>query len=391
MVALAAPRARAATTEFNIIPLVGGDTDVGIGFGEVGDWARLDPAYTPYKWRIETNAFITFKPMTGSFIIPFQDYFVLLSLPEIGPGRRVRLDIRPAFTDESTLKFYGFGNASPFPTGVPAMQTEYGRVHPTLQIEARARLAPSWYSRVGSVFTYNWLRVPGNSILAETERSGTPQEKQLLGPNPFANHAVELVEVGVEYDSRDSEVVTQHGQFHTLLARLSPAINDLFPYPYQQLDGTFRFYFTPVPRWLSLSLRLVGDLLVGQPPFYELARFDETAAIGGVKAVRGVPAQRFYGKVKVFENFEARTDIVGFTLKGKRLVLGAAAFFDAGRVWTQLGTPSPELDGTGLGLRYGVGGGLRLSEGKTFVVRADLAWSPDATPVGAYFAAGEIF
>jgi hypothetical protein len=25
------------------------------------------------------------------------------------------------------------------------------------------------------------------------------------------------------------------------------------------------------------------------------------------------------------------------------------------------------------------------------VVRADVAWSPDATPIGAYFAAGQIF
>jgi hypothetical protein len=34
---------------------------------------------------------------------------------------------------------------------------------------------------------------------------------------------------------------------------------------------------------------------------------------------------------------------------------------------------------------------LRVQEGQTFVVRLDLAWSPDATPIGAYFAAGEIF
>jgi hypothetical protein len=51
----------------------------------------------------------------------------------------------------------------------------------------------------------------------------------------------------------------------------------------------------------------------------------------------------------------------------------------------------PELDGTGLGLKYGVGTGLRFQEGRTFVVRADLAWSPDARPIGGYFAAGQIF
>jgi hypothetical protein len=386
------PAARAATTEFNILPLVGGNTDVGIGFGQVGDWARLDPNFTPYKWRIETSAFITFKPANRNFIIPYQDYFVVLSLPKVGPHGRMRLDIRPSFTDESTLKFYGFGNASTLPPpSVPVADTEYGRIHPTLLIEARADLAPRLYSRVGSVFTLNSLNVPANGTLAMTERSGTPEEKMLLGPNPFANHAVEVIEVGLEYDTRDSEIVTHSGQYHSVEARLSPSLSHYLPYPYQQIDGTFRFYATPVPRWLTVSLRLVGDLLLGQPPFYELARFDETSAIGGVNAVRGVPAQRYYGKVKVFENLEARTELWSFTLRGKHLVLGAATFLDAGRIWTQAFTPSPALDGTGLGLKYGVGGGIRLAEGKTFVVRADIAWSPDATPIGAYFAAGEIF
>ncbi len=73
------------------------------------------------------------------------------------------------------------------------------------------------------------------------------------------------------------------------------------------------------------------------------------------------------------------------------MVLSVAACLDGGRSWTELGHTHPDLDGTGLGLKYGIGGGLRLQEGHTFVVRADVAWSPDARPVGAYFAAGQIF
>jgi hemolysin activation/secretion protein len=136
---------------------------------------------------------------------------------------------------------------------------------------------------------------------------------------------------------------------------------------------------------------VVGDTLLGSPPFYELARFDETPAIGGVNAIRGVPAQRYYGKVKLFQNLEARSEIRSFQVKKKTLIVGLAAFLDAGRVWTELSHANPALDGTGLGLKYGFGGGLRVQEGQTFVVRLDLAWSPDARPLGAYFAAGEIF
>jgi hypothetical protein len=195
----------------------------------------------------------------------------------------------------------------------------------------------------------------------------------------------------VQYDSRDNDVVTRRGMFLSAFLRYSPRITSELPYAYERVTLKAQLYGTPVRRWLTLSFRLVGDTLLGSPPFYELARFDETPAVGGGKALRGVPAQRYYGKVKLFENLEARSEILPFTFRGKKMVLGAAVFLDAGRTWTELGTSNPQLDGTGLGLKYGVGGGLRLQEGQSFVVRADVAWSPDAQPIGAYFAAGEIF
>ena len=142
---------------------------------------------------------------------------------------------------------------------------------------------------------------------------------------------------------------------------------------------------------MTLLFRVVGDTLLGDPPFYELARFDETPAIGGGKAVRGVPAQRYYGKVKLFGNFEVRSELLHFTVGQEAHGSRRGEFVDGGRSWTELGHLNPDLDGTGLGLKYGLGGGLRLQEGQTFVVRGDVAWSPDARPVGAYFAAGEVF
>jgi outer membrane protein assembly factor BamA len=233
------------------------------------------------------------------------------------------------------------------------------------------------------------MNVRPNTTLAADQSAGPPQVRALLGQ--FSPHGVELAEVGVEYDTRDNEIVTRRGMYHALHFRYSPSVGTWLPYPYELVDLTLRGYATPIPRWLTLSGRVVGDALMGSPPFYELARFNQTPAIGGVNAVRGIPAQRYYGKVKLFGNFEARTELFPFHIRKKPLVLGVAAFFDAGRVWTELGRRHPDLDGTGLGLKYGVGGGLRLQQGQTFVVRVDVAWSPDARPVGAYFAAGQIF
>ena len=80
-----------------------------------------------------------------------------------------------------------------------------------------------------------------------------------------------------------------------------------------------------------------------------------------------------------------------FQLRSKPFVLSTAAFVDGGRVWANFFRAAAELDGTGAGLKYGVGGGLRLQEGTTFIIRFDVAWSPDARPVGVYFNAGQIF
>lgn len=106
--------------------------------------------------------------------------------------------------------------------------------------------------------------------------------------------------------------------------------------------------------------------------------------------MRGVPAQRYSGKVKVLGNAEIRARVVDFHLFGKPFTLGAAAFFDGGRVWADTSS-HPELDGKTFGLKYGIGGGPRLMSGSAFVLRADVAWSPDATPIGAYIIAGECF
>ena len=381
--------AAAEKDEFNIFPIVGGDSDVGFGGGEISDWARVNPKTKDFSRRLENAAFITFKDRDGSLIVPFIDVYLLLTLPHFGPQGRFRLEVRPSYTDERTLGYEGIGNASVRPAGYDDAQLSYRRTHPTLAAKLRVRVWDQFFVSASSSFTYSWLDIPRDSFLVQDRQNGSAEVKELLGN--WDPHALWLWGAGIEYDSRDNETVTRHGQYHAFTLRGSPAWGDWAPYQYLQANATFRFYTTPIPRWLSLSWRVVGDTFLGTPPFYELARFEDTPAIGGGKALRGVPAQRYHGKVKLFGNFEARSELFPFTVKGKPLMLGVAAFFDAGRTWTELLQREAALDGSGLGLKYGVGAGLRLQEGSTFVVRADLAWSPDARPIGGYFAAGQIF
>jgi hemolysin activation/secretion protein len=172
--------------------------------------------------------------------------------------------------------------------------------------------------------------------------------------------------------------------------RLSPGGTHSFPYRYGQTNFIARFYVTPGQGPVTVGLRVVGDAQFGHPPFYEMARYEDTFALGGAKGVRGVPAQRYYGRIKFFANLEGRCDLTSFRFLGKTATLIGAAFFDAGRVFSDW-PPNTSLDGSGLGLKYGMGAGLRLLQGKAFVVRGDIAWSPDARPIGGYFTAGQSF
>jgi outer membrane protein assembly factor BamA len=390
--ARAEPEPLAPKTELGAVPLVGGDSDIGFGGGALGSFTWLEPTYRPYRRRLEAGGIATFKHSSEGWQAPYQDYYVLLTDPHVLRDR-LRLDLRPSYTNEANQLYYGIGNATVAPESGPAGEShgdyfQYGRLHPTLLARVRAALGNSFYALTGISFTYNRLDVHARSKL---ERDAEARDGPLRPSfRRLGDHAVMLFEYALVYDTRDDETATHEGAYHQMKLRLSPGGSEALPYRYGQLNLTARFYTTPVPRWLTVAFRVVGDAQFGDPPFYELARYEDTFAVGGGKGVRGVPAQRYYGKLKAFANLEARTEVFSIRAGAKDYSLGVVAFIDGGRVWADW-SYRPELDGTGIGLKWGVGGGIRFQQGSAFVVRGDVAWSPDARPIGAYFTAGQLF
>jgi outer membrane protein assembly factor BamA len=242
--------------------------------------------------------------------------------------------------------------------------------------------------RVGLRYVEGWMDIPAGTKLDQDIHNGSPEVKSLIGPTRREGAA--LFRYGLQVDTRDNEVSPHKGTFDEVAFNWSPGGIPELPFRYGEVSANLRAYVPLFSKRVTLALRAVGDLLFGDVPFYELSRAVDTYAIGGSNGVRGVPAQRYYGKVKVFGNAEIRAKLFDIHLFGKPMTIGAAGFFDGGRVWADT-TPHPELDGNGIGLKYGVGGGLRLMSGTAFVLRGDIAWSPDATPIGGYVAAGEIF
>src|SRR5262249_17637115 len=180
--AAAAPvrAADAPTTEVGIVPLVGGDSDNGIGFGALSTVARLDPAARPYEWKVDAGAFISFKVQDRTLVVPYLDAYFEVTIPQF-LSDRLRLDVRPSFTRETTQRYFGLGNASPAPDPIVPARDQYARVHPSLRTRLRLLLAGQFFWEVGASYTENWLDIDPASTLAMQMSAGTPVERDLLG------------------------------------------------------------------------------------------------------------------------------------------------------------------------------------------------------------------
>ncbi len=381
-----------ATGDFNILPVAGGDTDIGIGVGFFAGYARKRKGMEPYIWNLEAAGFVTGKLRDGGgVLLPYQDLVARLTIPRFW-SKAMRLEIQPEYSYE-TITYYGLGNASN--TNVPEGQKapkyfEYVRVHPTISATAHIRIIDHLAAITGFGFAQNALEIRNGTKIDEDDKNGTPEVKRLLG-NSRADHPVIYFKYGAQWDTRNNEISPTKGTYDEVVLKLAPgAANSKFPHRYGQTTLIGRVYYPLIKDRLTFAARAVVDVFFGESvPFYELTRYADTYATG-VNGIRGVPAQRYSGRTKLFTNTELRLDITTFKLFNKNMAAGAVAFVDAGRFWADTKS-NPDLDGTGFGLKYGVGTGARLKSGDTFVLRLDVAWSPDATPIGAYLATGEIF
>jgi outer membrane protein assembly factor BamA len=221
-------------------------------------------------------------------------------------------------------------------------------------------------------------------LAEDTRKEDVDGEPLITGTS---DQAIVGLHLGVGFDSRDSNINPERGMFHELVFSGYPGRpgGDNFPL-YGSVTLNTRFYVPLAGEYLVLALRLRGDLFFGTAPFYDL----------NLGFIRGVPLRRFHGLIHVLGNLEFRSIFFRFSANKQRFALGAAVFVDSGRVWADYRHDSA-LDGSGLGLKYGVGGGVRFLIGKGQLIRFDVAYSPymedlnPDMPVGIYVAFGQFF
>ena len=392
-------------TEFSALPVLNYTSDRGFGFGAYSVIARFKEKFDPYLWRIYFRFSATVKSdENGETIFPYHEDFVRLDLPGL-VGGKLRVNARAGFFRFLTTGYYGFGNASELDKSLPKKHYQFDRVYPEAMLIMRYRLRNFGKAKLNVFFSgsflYNLTNIFQNSKLAgdlKKSKRGESEEglflaKMLRGLRPHGQMALHF---GIAYDSRDSEFAPSRGMFHEISVRGGSAFAS--PLTYAGINTKARFFFSIWKEYLVFAARIIADVLLGNPPFYEQYRFgglfpDEGP--GGGLSVRGTLPQRYYGKIKLIGNVELRSKLITIRLLNQVFNLGLVLFADTGRVWADYAYSSKKLqeliDGTGHGMKLGFGIGGRLQWGATVVMRVDAAYSPTDQNTGFFFLLGHLF
>ena len=405
--------------EFGVLPAVSYDSDLGFGFGAIASLARFASGFRPYKWRLELLVQATVKRAPGGGAqFPFHDDYLNMDFPGL-LGNRLRITARVGFRKFANTGYYGFGNDSQAETpwegidpdedlaGYQAARRfhQFDHIYPLVFFNARIKL---WdrstveqrrriEALVGLNATYNLVRpyagskLEGDIAALAADTTDTRALARLLrGTDP---HALLVFNLGLLFDTRDHEYTPTRGSFTELSVRSSPGVQQDLRYAALTLNTAW--YKAIVGEWLSVGIRGVADVILGDAPFYELTRFGALMprdGPGGGWSLRGVPRQRYAGKVKLIQNLELRSLFWRFSVGKSRFVVGAVAFVDAARIWAD--TRATLIDGRSIdggSFKVGTGGGLRVRWGETFLIRFDGAYSPTEHTPGFYVDIGHVF
>lgn len=378
-------------------PILGGNTDIGFQIGLAATFTRVSPAYIPYRWKLDGLLSASVKDGPRGTEVVQQSHDIRLDIPR-ALGGRVR--IMPGIFFERTVNagYFGIGNAAPTiakPDGSFGSRYQYTHREIRARVNLRTPLSGPLSVMYGIALrnvlpsTYDESKLELDARRANPD--GSPYVRGLRG----LNHVI--LSGGLIYDTRDNEITPHNGSFDQYALRVGGATPTSEGVYYGGLNVILRRY-VPLGGPFVFAARGLVDAMAGQVAFYDLSQggaFIPVDLPGGPQGVRGVPNGRYQGLVKVVANAELRATHLKFKLFGDDFRLGNNVFFDTGRVFARYG--ADDRDGKGLGLKYGVGGGVFVVWGTAAVFRVEVAYSPDAIaanpnfPIGIYAADGLMF
>lgn len=381
------------------LPLLGGNSDIGFQFGAVGTLSHYANGITPYAWNMDLVVSASIKNGPRGPELVQQSYQWNDDVPGLLGGK---LRVNPQVSYQRTINqgYFGLGNAASgaVPTnysGPPGRYFEWIDSIANVNLSGRVNLTGPWSENSAVGFRYMNPTAYADSKVARDAEARNPDGSPVIrGLEPLG---LTQLATGVIYDTRDNETFATRGAYHQLAIEYVQGIPTSADVAYGEAQLYVCGFRSLGP--FVLAGRLVGDLQFGNVPFYDLfmsGPYSQSEAIGGAAAVRGVPVGRYSGEIKVYGNAELRSMFIKFSLLKQKITLGGDALFDTGRSWVDYTFKSP-LDGNGVGLKYGVGGGIYVLWGQSALFRIDAAYSPDAAaenphfPLGVYVMDGTMF
>jgi hypothetical protein len=383
-----------------VLPVIGGNSDIGFEFGGVGELSYFSQGTRPYSWNMNLIASAAVKGAPNGLEFAQQAYLWQIDWPEVFGGK-IRLNPQIAYDRTVNEGYFGLGNGSngePAPASNPNPGRYHQFVENVLRVRSTARVELG--GRLAALFaaTYRYV-VPEtyvSSKLAQDEAARNADGSPLL----YATRPLSLsaIAAGVLYDTRDNEIFANKGMFHQIGLRFEEGFPLGDGVRYGEAGAILAGY-VPVAGPVIFAGRLVADAQFGHVPFYDLfvaGPFQLKELPGGSSGVRGVPVGRYSGPIKLVGNAELRAMFINFTVLNQKFKIGGDLLVDAGRIWSDYSLRSP-LDAAGIGLKYGAGAGLYLLWGQAAMFRVEVAYSPDAVsenpslPIGIYVEDGTMF
>jgi hypothetical protein len=380
-------------------PLIGGNSDIGFQFGGVATLSRFANGIRPYAWNMDIVASTSIKSTATGTTFVQQQFLWHDDIVGLWEGR-LRLNPLVSYARTVNEGYFGLGDASSGATpsnyvGTPGHYFEWIDSVATATIVPRLTISGPWFATGNLQFRFMDPSAYPDSKLARDAAARNPDGSPVI--RGLGRAGLPALAVGAGYDSRDNEIFTNHGAYNTLAVQYTEGAPASAGIQYGEATLQVAGFRKLGP--FVLAGRFTTDLEFGSVPFYDLLMagvLGQFEATGGQQGVRGVPIGRYLGKVKVWGNGELRSMFLKFSLFHQKFSMGGDALVDVGRSWLDYSFKNP-ADGSGLGLKYGVGGGLYFVWGQAAIFRIDVAYSPDAQaenpsfPVGLYVASGTSF
>ncbi len=372
---------------FGGVPALAYDADNGFGFGVLGTLYWLDGT-KPYRYALTLQLFMTTKLLTDNFI--GLDAVDLFDLP-------LRLNVEAGYLQTATQNYCGLGAAVTCDPGVAKAAAAKVRGEQARE-EFERRYYQARFAAPKARVQGRWALLPLPNKLeifggwrALWYLPGTPFDEDGDGapdfyPYPGSLYAQDhpegegglasVLQLGVMLDGRDNEPAPTRGYW------VEGSVRGATPvwgsrWTWAGLNATARGY-VPLDseREVVLATRLVLDVVVGDIPVFEMARVGGSSdyyAFGGSEMGRGVRAQRFMGKVKALDQTELRWTPAHWAWFDQRFAFGVGAFIDAGLIGDEVLDLGPDAGR----VLFGTGALARLAWNENFVLRLDVATSPE--------------